>query len=131
MTPSAYRRPMPTTRTPPFPFQSLLLFTGGAVVLRLLSMVGWVFFPGNGTIPQLGRILIPLCFPIALVVLNLRLLARDGFKPNALGLKPTPGRAAAFIPGAILMALIFAAMAGCLWLLVPFHYERGLLGSVA
>jgi membrane protease YdiL (CAAX protease family) len=122
---------MSATRVPPFPFQSLLLFAGGAVVLRLLSMVGWVFFPGNGTIPQLGRILIPLCFSIALVVLNQRLLARDGFLPNALGLKPTPGRAAAFITGAILMALIFAAMAGCLRLLVPFHYERGLLGPVA
>jgi membrane protease YdiL (CAAX protease family) len=107
------------------------LFVAGAVVLRLLSMVGWVFFPGNGVIPQLGRILIPLCFSVALVVLNQRLLARDGFAPDALGLKITWARIGAIFVSALLMVLIFAAMAAGLWLLVPFHHERGPLSLAA
>jgi membrane protease YdiL (CAAX protease family) len=115
----------------PFPFKSLLLFLVGTVVLRLLSMVGWVFFPGDGAIPQLGRILIPLCFSIALVVLNQRLLAGDGLAPDALGLKLTPARAGTVLASSLLMALIFAAMAGGLWLLVPFHYQRGPLSLPA
>jgi membrane protease YdiL (CAAX protease family) len=122
---------VPTPLTPSFPVKSLLLFIAGAVVLRLLSIVGWVFFPGDGAVPQLGRILIPLCFSIALVGLNQRLLARDGFEPDALGLKPTKARAGAVLVSALLMVLIFAAMAAGLWLLVPFHYERGLLSLPA
>lgn len=104
------------------------MFLAGAVGLRLLSMAGWVFFPGTSAIAQLGRILIPLCFSIALVVLNQRLLARDGFAPDALGLKLTPARAGTSLAGSVLMALLFVAMAGGLWLLVPFHYQRGPLG---
>lgn len=122
---------MPALHTPPFPFKSLLLFLVGAVVLRLLSIAGWVFFPGDSAIPQLGRILIPLCFSIALVVLNERLLVRDGFSPDALGLKLTPAHAGLVLASSLLMALIFAAMAGGLWLLAPFHYQRGPLGLAA
>jgi membrane protease YdiL (CAAX protease family) len=122
---------MPGPRTTPFPFKSLLLFVAGAIVLRLLSMVGWVFFPGDGLVPQLGRILIPLCFSIALVVLNQRLLARDGFAPDALGLKFTPARAGGALASSIFMVLICAAMAGSLWLLLPFHYQRGSLSLAA
>jgi membrane protease YdiL (CAAX protease family) len=115
----------------PFPFKSLALFVAGSVVLRLLSIVGWVFFPGDGLVPQLGRILIPLCFSIALVVLNQRMLARDGFASDALGLKFTRARVGGALASSILMAPICAAMAGGVWLLQPFHYERGSLSLVA
>ena len=122
---------MPDPQTPPFPFKSLLLFVTGAVVLRLLSIAGWAFFPGDGVIPQLGRILIPLGFSIALVGLNQRLLARDGFAADALGLKLTPVRAGAFLASSLIMALVFAAMAAGLWLVMPFHYQRGPLSLTA
>ncbi|HEY8995333.1 MAG TPA: type II CAAX endopeptidase family protein [Lacunisphaera sp.] len=112
-------------RHTPFPFKSLLLFIAGAVVLRLLSIVGWVFFPGDGILPQLGRILIPLCFSGALVVLNQKLLAHDGFGPDALGLKPNPARIGVILASALVITLIFAAMAAALRLPMPFHYQRG------
>lgn len=122
---------MPAPHTSPFPTRSLLLFVAGAVVLRLLTIAGWAFFPGDGAIPQLGRIVIPLSFSIALIALNQRLLARDGFAADALGLKLTPARVGGAFAGSFLMALVFFLMAAGLWLLVPFHYERGPLSLAA
>lgn len=121
---------MPAPQNPPFSFKSLLFFVTGAVVLRLLAIAGWAFFPGDGTIAHFGRIVVLLSSSLALVWFNQHLLARDGFTPNALGLKFTPARAGEIIGSSIFMVLIFAAMAGGLWLLVPFHFQRGPLSVV-
>jgi membrane protease YdiL (CAAX protease family) len=112
---------------PSFPFGSLLLFIAGAVCLRLLTMTGWFFFPGTGVGPQIARIVIPLGFSVALVVFNQRMLARDGFPRDDLGLRPTLARAGGLLGGVAAMTLILVAMAAVLWLMMPFHYERGAL----
>lgn len=118
--------PTPAVRPPgAFTCASLLLFVAGAVVLRLLTIAGWMFFPGTGAGPQTARIVIPLLFCGALVALNQRMLARDGFPADALGLHLTRARIAGFIGGALAMALVVAAMGAVLGLLVPFHYGRG------
>lgn len=122
----------PAENRPPFPVKSLLLFITGAVMLRVLSMTGWAFFPGDGRVgPQLARVLIPLCFAAALVVLNQRLLRRDGFPADMLGLRPTFRRAGWFVMGGLVIIPVIGILVGALWLFVPFHYERGTLSFPA
>jgi membrane protease YdiL (CAAX protease family) len=116
---------------PPFPWKSLLLFATGAVILRLLSMTAWVFFPGDRVVPQVARILIPLGFSAGLVVLNQRSLARDGFAFDVLGLKPTARHGGGFLAGAGVSAGIITLIGGVFWLLLPFHYQRGPLSFAA
>lgn len=125
---------MPTQVNPAassFSLKSLLLFAVGAGILRLLSLTAGVFFPGDRVVPQLARILIPLGFTVGLAVLNRRMLARDGFAPDALGLKPTAPHVGGFLAGAGSIVVILTLMSGALWLLVPFHYQRGPLGFAA
>ncbi len=108
-----------------FPIQSLLLFIAIAVLLRALTIAGWAVFPGNGLLPHIARIVVPLVAAAGLVRCNRKFLERDGIPPAALGLRPTPSRLGLFLVGATAITLIVAAVVGALWLIVPFHYQRG------
>lgn len=114
-----------TPAAPPLSVKSLLLFAVGAAILRLLSVSGGVLLPGDGMAPQVARTLVTLGFTIGLVLLNQRLLIRDGFGADALGLRLTPRHLARFLAGAGISAAIITLMGGVLWLLMPFHYQRG------
>jgi len=107
-----------------FPVKSLLWFLAGAAGLRVLAMTGWGFFPpGQGLVANLARVIIPLLSLVGLYFLNRRLLARDGFPGDLLGLgwRKLPW----FFAGAAVMVPIVGLLAGGLWLAVPFHYEAG------
>ena len=105
--------------------KSLVLFVIAVIALRAFAVLAWAFFPGSGLFPQLARVSIPLFVAIGLLVLNQRLLSRDGFPPDALGF--CARRIGWFFAGGIINAGIILLMAGALWLLVPFHWERGSL----
>lgn len=106
-----------------FSFASLAWFALGLVVLRSLAVLAWMFFPPTGIFPQIARVAIPLAVAVGLLMLNRSFLRRDGFKPDALGLAPS--RFGWFWAGGVAMALVILAMAGGLWILVPYHWERG------
>lgn len=108
-----------------FPIKSFVLFVAGVILLRLLSVAGWALFPGEALILKIARVFIPLLFTAGLVALNQRMLSRDGFPPDALGLRPTRTRLGQFFAGAVAVTLIVGAIVGALWPIVPFHYERG------
>jgi membrane protease YdiL (CAAX protease family) len=107
----------------PFPTASLAGFVLGAVALRLLAMPAWMFFPERGFFAHSARVVIPLLVVGGLIVLNRTFLTRDGFPRDALGLGLR--RIGWFFAGGIMILPIILAMAGSLWLLVPFHWERG------
>jgi membrane protease YdiL (CAAX protease family) len=107
----------------PFPTASLAGFVLGAVALRLLAMPAWMFFPERGFFAHSARVVIPLLVVGGLIVLNRTFLTRDGFPRDALGLGLR--RIGWFFAGGIRILPIILAMAGSLWLLVPFHWERG------
>jgi len=106
-----------------FPLTSLVWFVLGAAILRALAVVAWGVFPGVGIFPRVARVLVPLCVAIGLVVLNERLLARDGFPRDVLGLALR--RIGWFFAGGLVVVPIILTMAGALWLVLPFHWERG------
>ncbi|WP_242103549.1 type II CAAX endopeptidase family protein [Lysobacter sp. M2-1] len=107
----------------PFPMASLVWFVVGAVVLRMLAIPAWMFFPERGVLAHSARVLIPLLVVIGLIALNRTFLMRDGFPRDTLGLGLR--RIGWFFAGAMLIVPVILAMAGALWLLVPFHWERG------
>jgi membrane protease YdiL (CAAX protease family) len=108
---------------PAFPVASLTGFVLGAELLRLLAMPAWMFFPERGFFAHSARVVIPLLVVAGLVVLNRTFLTRDGFSRDALGLGSR--RIGWFFAGGLLIVPVLLAMAGALWLLVPFHWERG------
>jgi uncharacterized protein len=108
---------------PPFPTASLVWFMIGAVVLRMLAIPAWMFFPERGVFPHLARVFIPLLVVVGLIFLNRTFLKRDGLPPDALGLSLR--QIGWFFVGGVLIVPVILAMAGALWLLVPFHWERG------
>lgn len=93
-----------------FPLKSLLWFLAGVVCLRLLTVSGWAFFPGQDLVASLARVLIPLLSLAGLYFLNRLLLARDGFPRDilGLGLRKLPW----FFAGAAAMVPIVGLMAG-------------------
>jgi membrane protease YdiL (CAAX protease family) len=107
----------------PFPTASLAWFVLGAVVLRLLAIPAWMFFPERGLFAHSARVIIPLLVVAGFIVLNRTFLTRDGFPRHALGLGLR--RIGWLFAGGIMIVPIILAMAGALWLLVPFHWERG------
>jgi membrane protease YdiL (CAAX protease family) len=109
--------------TRPFPTASLVWFVLGAVVLRLLAIPAWMFFPERGVFAHSARVVIPLLVVIGLIALNRKFLMRDGFPRDTLGLGLR--RIGWFFAGGVLIVPVILAMAGALWLLVPFHWERG------
>jgi uncharacterized protein len=108
---------------PRFPAASLFWFVVGAVVLRMLAIPAWMFFPERGVFAHSARVVIPLLVVAGLIVLNGKFLMRDGFPCDTLGLSLR--RIGWFFAGGILIVPVMLAMAGALWLLVPFHWERG------
>jgi membrane protease YdiL (CAAX protease family) len=108
---------------PPFPTASLVWFVLGAAVLRMLAILAWMSFPERGVFAHSARVIIPLLVVVGLIVLNRKLLMREGFPRDTLGLGFR--RIGWFFAGGILIVPIIFAMAGALWLLVPFHWERG------
>jgi membrane protease YdiL (CAAX protease family) len=107
----------------PFPTASLVWFVVGAVVLRLLAIPAWMFFPERGVFAHSARVVIPLLVVIGLIALNRKFLMRDGFPRDTLGLGLR--RIGWFFAGGVLIVPVILAIAGALWLLVPFHWERG------
>lgn len=107
----------------PFPTTSLVWFVVGAVVLRMLAIPAWMFFPERGVFAHSARVFIPLLVVVGLIGLNRMFLMRDGFPRDTLGLGLR--RIGWFFAGGILIVPVMLAMAGVLWLLVPFHWERG------
>jgi membrane protease YdiL (CAAX protease family) len=107
----------------PFPTASLVWFVVGAVALRLLAIPAWMFFPERGVFAHSARVVIPLLVVIGLIALNRRFLMRDGIPRDTLGLGLR--RIGWFFAGGVLIVPVILAMAGALWLLVPFHWERG------
>jgi membrane protease YdiL (CAAX protease family) len=107
----------------PFPTASLVWFVFGAVVLRMLAIPAWMFFPERGVLAHSARVVIPLLVVAGLIVLNRTFLMRDGFPRDTLGLGLR--RIGWFFAGGILIVPLILAMAAALWLLVPFHWERG------
>src|SRR5688572_20079181 len=120
---AAARASAPLDVKRPFPAASLAWFVLGAVVLRLLAIPAWMFFPERGVFAHSARVVIPLAVVAGLVVLNRTFLMRDGFPRDTLGLGLR--RIGWFFAGGILIVPVLLAMAGALWLLVPFHWERG------
>lgn len=108
-----------------FPVKSLAAFVAAAVLLRVVAVLAWAFFPGSDVFGQLARVTIPLFVAIGLLMLNQHLLRRDGFPRDALGLQPA--KIGWFFSGAILILPVILLIAATLWLLVPFHWERGSL----
>ena len=106
-----------------FPTASLILFLLGAVALRLVAFPAWMAFPGQGVLAQSGRVLIPLLVTVGLILLNRTLLIRNGFPRDALGLA-VPRMGWLFMGGVLIVPVILA-IAAALWLVVPFHWERG------
>ncbi|HEU5081548.1 MAG TPA: type II CAAX endopeptidase family protein [Opitutaceae bacterium] len=104
---------------------TFLIFVAGAVLLRLASIAGWVFFPGDGSGVRLARIAIPTVFTIGLVWLNDFALRRDGWPRDSLGLRPTASRAGWFLVGAGAMTVIVSLLVAALWCQVHFHLEPG------
>lgn len=94
-------------------------------MLRLASIAGWAFFPGDGLGVRLARIIIPTVFTIGLVWLNHYTLRRDGWPPDSLGLRPNAGRGGWLVGGAAMMTLVVSLLLAALWVQVPFHFERG------
>ena len=109
--------------TEKFSFTSLAWFALGIVLLRSLAVLAWMFFPPTSIFPQVARVAIPLAVTGGLILLNRRFLVRDGFKPDALALAPR--HFGWFFGGGIAITLVILAMAGALWVLVPYHWERG------
>ena len=106
-----------------FPTASLVWFVLGAVVLRMLAIPAWMFFPERGVFAHSARVAIPLLVMAGLIVLNQRFLIRDGFPHDALGLGLR--RIGWFFASGLLIVPVILAMAAALWLVVPFHWERG------
>jgi len=88
-------------------------------------VLAWAFFPGPFLFPHVVRVTVPLFVAMGLLVLNQRMLARDGFPADALGMNMR--RFGWFIAGGLIVAPIILLIAGELWLLAPFHWERGSL----
>lgn len=112
---------------PPFPTKSFLLFAAGGILAWFLSVAVLAWFPGANLFPTIARVVLQLLVALGLLVLNRKLLVRDGFAPQALGLHPR--RAGWLLVGASAMAVLIVAIVGALWLLVPFHYERGSMSA--
>jgi uncharacterized protein len=90
-----------------------------------VAVLAW--FPGTNLFPTIARVVSLLLVALGLLVLNRKLLVRDGFVPQALGLHPR--KAGWLLVGAAAMAVLIAAMVGALSLLVPFRYERGSMSA--
>lgn len=116
--PAALSRPALSPR-------SLALFVLAAVLLRAAAVVAWMFFPGTSGFQQLARIMIPLGVAAGLLALNLKFLRRDGLSADALGLGWR--KIGWFVAGGLAAVAVIFAIAGVLWLFVPFHWERGTL----
>lgn len=108
-----------------FSVKALLLFISSAILLRLVSVAGSVFFPGDGFVPTIVRVVLSLVSAAGLLLLNERFLQDAGFSPDRLGLRVTSSRLGWFVAGGVTITLLVTVMVGALWLLVPFHYERG------
>ncbi len=106
-----------------FPTASLAWFVAGAVVLRMLAFPAWMFFPAQGIVGQSARVVIPLLVTVGFIFLNRTFLVRDGFPRDALRLSLR--EVGWLFAGCVLIVPIILGMAGVLWLLVPFHWERG------
>ncbi len=121
----AAHEPVSAGTEKPFPMVSLLWFVVGAVILRLLAIPAWMFFPDHGLFARVARVAIPMLVLVGLVFLNRALLVRDGFPRDALGLGLR--RIGWFVGGGVFMTAGSLASTGALWLQVPFHWERGAL----
>jgi membrane protease YdiL (CAAX protease family) len=108
-----------------FPVKSLVFFISAVIVLRGIVVLAWAFFPGAGLFPHVVRVTVPLFVAVGLLALNQRLLAREGFPQDALGLNAR--RFGWFFAGGFIIALVILLIAGELWLLAPFHWARGSL----
>lgn len=124
MSTSAWQPPA-TVRTPALPVRSLALFLFGAVLLRGVAVLPWMFFPSTSGFQQLARIVIPLGVTAALLALNLTFLRRAGFAGDALGLRLH--RIGWLAVGGFAAVPILLAMAAVLGWFVPFHWEQGTL----
>lgn len=118
---------MPTP-TGDFPIKSLAVFVVVAIILRGLVILAGMFFPGPNLLPYLVRLIISFLVVVGLWTLNQRLLGRDGFPSDALGLNLRRG--GWFFAGGFIMAIILLSIMGVLWLLAPFHWEKGTLTGV-
>jgi len=108
-----------------FPVKSLAIFLIAALVLRMFGVLASAFFPGFGLFPQFARVTILLLAAIGLWALSQRVLLRDGFPPDALGLDLH--RIGWFFTGGFVITPVILLMAGAVWLMAPFHWERGSL----
>jgi membrane protease YdiL (CAAX protease family) len=88
-------------------------------------------FPAFQPFQNSARILIGIATTLALVWLNRRLLVRDGFSGNSLGLSLR--HSWWFLAGGFLAIVFVVLVAAFLWLLTPFHWKPGTLtgGDVA
>ncbi|MGV3774388.1 MAG: CPBP family intramembrane glutamic endopeptidase [Verrucomicrobiales bacterium] len=96
-------------------------------------IAGEMFLSGSGTIPLSARSLLAAAGVAVLAVGSNRLLKRQSGEEDALGIKFSAKAITGFSAGFAGGFLLVAVIGGCLWIFIPFHFERGtlLLSQVA
>jgi uncharacterized protein len=90
-----------------------------------MMLAGWMFLQRDNTSALLARAVFSGCSVALLAFGSSRLLRRDGYPADALGLRPNLPHARGFIIGIGVGVLLMASMAAVLALQVPFHWVRG------
>jgi uncharacterized protein len=100
------------------------IFAGLALIATGLRFAT-AFFPGDRIGAYWARIACT-SFAVMLLIAGSRwLFHREGFERDPLGLKPTVAHIVSFLIGIGCAVILIAALAAALYLVVPFHWERG------
>lgn len=104
---------------------SLLLFLAIAAVAVALLVLGHGYFPGARPLARAGRLLCSTAAIGLLILVGNRLLRRDGFRSDALGLAVDAAHARAFLIGACIATVHILLLLGVFYAMAPFDVERG------
>ena len=107
--------------------RSFWLFVCLCVLAYGFGLAGAMFFPSQLPGALIGRTALTLGGVALLLSGSRRLLRRDGFPADALGLRLTLPHARGFVLGVVGGLLFIALIAAALAMQVPIHWEKGLL----
>lgn len=108
-----------------FQLKPALAFIALCLACVAASVAGQMFFPGENLVPLVARSLLAAFGTIVLAIGSGKLL-QDHFRgPEQLGLRLNVRSFLGFFGGFAGGFLMIALLAGAIWLIVPFHFERG------